>query len=111
MAAMTIDAESTLTDRYQTTVPEPVRRALRLKKRDRIRYIVQPTGEVLLQRVAGAGEHEDPVIGAFLALLAADMKAHPERVQGFPEGMWERIDALVDGMDADLGAPLAPEDE
>jgi hypothetical protein len=28
----TLDAESTLTDRYQTTVPETVRRALRLGK-------------------------------------------------------------------------------
>ena len=27
-----LEAESTLTDRYQTTVPETVRRALRLKK-------------------------------------------------------------------------------
>ncbi|MFM8481213.1 MAG: type II toxin-antitoxin system PrlF family antitoxin, partial [Gammaproteobacteria bacterium] len=31
-AAMQV--ESTLTDRYQTTVPETVRRALRLGKRD-----------------------------------------------------------------------------
>ena len=30
------DIESTLTDRYQTTVPETVRRALRLGKRDKI---------------------------------------------------------------------------
>lgn len=28
--AVTLEAESTLTDRYQTTVPESVRRALRL---------------------------------------------------------------------------------
>ena len=28
--AATLEAESTLTDRYQTTVPETVRRALRL---------------------------------------------------------------------------------
>jgi antitoxin PrlF len=27
-----------LADRYQTTVPQPVRRALGLRKRDRIRY-------------------------------------------------------------------------
>ena len=32
----TLEAESTLTDRYQTTVPETVRRALRLGKRDKI---------------------------------------------------------------------------
>ena len=31
--AVTLEVESTLTDRYQTTVPETVRRALRLGKR------------------------------------------------------------------------------
>lgn len=30
--------ESTPTDRYQTTVPATVRRALKVDKRDRIRY-------------------------------------------------------------------------
>ena len=34
--ASTLDVESTLTDRYQTTVPETVRRALKLGKRDKI---------------------------------------------------------------------------
>ncbi|NBD32458.1 MAG: regulator, partial [Cyanobacteria bacterium] len=29
-------SESTLTNRYQTTIPEPVRKALGLKKRDKI---------------------------------------------------------------------------
>lgn len=32
----TLEVESTLTDRYQTTVPETVRRALQLHKRDKI---------------------------------------------------------------------------
>jgi antitoxin PrlF len=32
----TLEAESTPTDRYQTTVPETARRALRLRKRDKI---------------------------------------------------------------------------
>jgi antitoxin PrlF len=43
-----LEAESTLTDRYQTTVPETVRRALRLKKRDKIRYTIRSSGEVVL---------------------------------------------------------------
>ena len=34
----TLEVESTLTDRYQTTVPEMVRRSLRLGKRDRVHY-------------------------------------------------------------------------
>lgn len=48
--AVTLEAESTLTDRYQTTVPESVRRALRLGKRDKIHYAIQPGGEVILTR-------------------------------------------------------------
>jgi hypothetical protein len=39
----TLEAESTLTDRYQTTVPETVRRALRLRKRDKIQYVTRQT--------------------------------------------------------------------
>ena len=42
----TLELESTLTDRYQTTVPNSVRRALRLGKRDKLRYRVQPDGTV-----------------------------------------------------------------
>ena len=33
-----LELESTLTDRYQTTVPETVRRTLKLGKRDKIHY-------------------------------------------------------------------------
>ena len=54
--AATLEVESTLTDRYQTTVPETVRRALRLGKRDKIHYTIRPGGEVVLSRVAAAEE-------------------------------------------------------
>ena len=40
-----LDVESTLTDRYQTTLPETVRRALRLGKRDKIRYSIRPAAK------------------------------------------------------------------
>jgi antitoxin PrlF len=43
-----LPVESTLTDGYQTTVPETVRRALRLGKRDKIHYTIRPDGEVVL---------------------------------------------------------------
>ena len=42
---------SSLTDRYQTTVPEPVRRALDLHKRDKIRFVEEENG----QNLPGAG--------------------------------------------------------
>ena len=40
--ATKLEAESTLTDRYQTTMPETVRRALKLGKRDKIHYTMPP---------------------------------------------------------------------
>ncbi|MEY2976080.1 MAG: HtaR suppressor protein, partial [Cyanobacteriota bacterium] len=42
--------ESTLTDRYQTTIPDPVRKALGLNKRDKICYTIQPDGKVWISR-------------------------------------------------------------
>ena len=66
----TLEVESTLTDRYQTTVPETVRRALRLGKRDKIHYTIRPSGDVVLTR-AQANDSDDPVLGAFLVFLAA----------------------------------------
>ncbi len=39
----TREVESTLIDRYQTTVQETVRRALRRGKRDKIHYTILPS--------------------------------------------------------------------
>ena len=52
----TLEVESTLTDRYQTTVPDAVRRALRLGKRDKIHYSIRASGEVVLTRAEASGE-------------------------------------------------------
>lgn len=103
------EAESTLTDRYQTTVPEPVRRALRLGKRDKIRYAIRPGGEVVLTRAA-VGD-DDPALGPFLDLLARDMATHPESLQRIDMGLVQRGRALTAGVHVDLDAPLLPEDE
>ena len=46
----TLESESTLTDRYQTTVPETVRRAHKLDKRDKIHYSILPDGAVVMSR-------------------------------------------------------------
>ncbi len=108
MAALEI--ESTLTDRYQTTVPDVVRRTLRLRKRDKIRYVVQPDGAVLLTR-AEATEENDPVVGKFLAFLAHDMEAQPTQIRGISPALMRRARSLVKGVKVDLDAPLPPEDE
>ena len=105
-----LEAESTLTDRYQTTVPDTVRRALKLGKRDKIRYAILPNGEVLLSRVEPNEDH-DPLLGQFLDFVARDIAAHPGRLQRFDAGLVERAQALVSGIDVDLDQELLPEDE
>ena len=105
-----LQVESTLTDRYQTTVPETVRRALRLSKRDKIHYTIRADGEVVLTR-AVAGESDDPGLAPFLGFLARDMAEHPARLQAVNADFARRIQALVGGVEVDLDAPLSADDE
>ena len=88
--AATLEAESTLTDRYQTTVPETVRRVLRLGKRDKIQYTIRPGGEVVLTR-AEIREGDDPVLQQFLGFLVRDIADHPERLKPVDAKFLQRI--------------------
>lgn len=108
--AATLEVESTLTDRYQTTVPEIVRRALQLGKRDKIHYTIRPGGEVVLTRV-DASEVDDPVLGQFLGFLARDIASHPERLQAIDSTFVQRIQSLTGGIEVDLDASLSADDE
>ena len=107
--AATLEVQSTLTDRYQTTVPETVRRALRLGKRDKIHYTIRPGGEVVLSRVEMT--EDDPVLGRFLGFLTRDIANHPERLHAVDTSLVERIHALVGGLEVDFDAVLPADDE
>ena len=106
----TLEVESTLTDRYQTTVPETVRRALHLGKRDKIHYTIRPGGEVVLSR-ADTSEEADPVLGQFIGFLARDISNHPERLQSLDSGFVQRLQSLTAGIEVDLDAALSVDDE
>jgi len=108
--ATTLQLESTLTDRYQTTVPAPVRKALGLGRRAKIRYALQADGTVLMSR-AKAESGEDPVLGRFLGMLAEDLQAHPERIQAVQPAWLKRMKSLVAGTKVNLNMPLDPADE
>ncbi len=105
-----LEAESTLTDRYQTTVPEPVRLALKLGKRDKLRYALRPDGSVVMTR-APQVDPEDPVLQQFLGFMANDLVNHPERLRSLDSALVERIHGLVEHVEIDLDAPLSPDDE
>jgi len=108
MSTTIVDA-STLTDRYQTTIPARVRKALGLRKRDTIEYEIRDDGSVLLRR--GGKSDADPALDAFLAFLEHDIAARPEGVQPLDRALMQRIVALVDEEDVDLDAPLGAQDE
>ncbi len=103
--------ESSLTDRYQTTVPQPVRQALGLRKRDRIRYAFRANGEVVLQRVSPEPVDDDPALAPFLALLEQDIARAPARLQPITSDLVQRLQTLVGDLEVDLETPLTDEDE
>ena len=106
----TLEIESTLTDRYQTTIPETVRRALRLGTSDKIHYTIRPSGEVVLTRAETAGG-DDPGLGPFLGFLACDIARHPERLQAVAAGLAQRLQSLVADVEVDLDAASSADDE
>jgi antitoxin PrlF len=106
-----LDARSTLTERYQTTVPEPVRRALGLRKHDRVAYR-EDNGRVYLERAPDeTADDPDPDLAAFLTFLARDMAANPAALSALTPELADRLADLTQGADVDLDAPLSPDDE
>lgn len=101
-----IEEVSTLTDKYQTTVPEPIRRILRVNKRDQLTYRVNPYGEVVLVRRAKEDEHTDSVVAGFLDLLERGMATQRESVRPATAALRDRAFALTAGIEYDINALL-----
>jgi antitoxin PrlF len=102
-------SESTLTDRYQTTVPDPIRKVLGLNKRDRICYTIGADGQVTIARAEDS--NSDPILGQFLNFLARDIQTNPQHLQQVSSDLVSRIQSLVANVDLDLDAPLTDDDE
>jgi len=109
MARSILKSESSLTDRYQTTIPDAVRKALHLHKRDKICYTVQSDGHVLLSRVDEA--ENDPVLDEFLSFLVNDMLANPQHLSAVNSELLSRIQTLVSGVNIDLNEPLSDDED
>jgi len=102
-----LQAASTLTDRYQTTIPEAVREILHLSKRDKITYTIEENGKVIISRA----NEEDPVLGEFLNFLANDINKNPAHVQSLSPDLVNRARQLIAGVEVDLDAPLDDEQD
>ncbi|ALS97164.1 type II toxin-antitoxin system PrlF family antitoxin [Lacimicrobium alkaliphilum] len=109
MAKAAVVTQSTLTDRFQTTVPATVRKALHLNKRDKLNFTVMDDGKVLVSRADELGT--DPVVGQFLSFLEQDMTANPQHIQPLSAERKAHVDGLIDGVEVDLNTPLSDEDE
>lgn len=105
----TLNSESKLTDRYQTTIPETVRKALHLNKRDKIHYTIQANGNVLISRAED--DESDPVLSDFLNFLANDLSENPNRLTTIDRNLTNHIQELVSDVEIDLNSPLADKDE
>ena len=92
-----LEAESTLTARYQTTIPDAVRKVLGLRKHDRVVYRVSDSGEVRLARADAVGT-EDPALAPFLALLDARVAREPASIVPYSNADAEDDLALVKGV-------------
>ena len=92
------ELESSLTDRYQTTVPARIRKLLGLNKRDKLEWILDESGGVRVsKRDPETQEHIDATMDAWLDFLAKDMAKHPEHLVPLTAEMYEDIVAELSG--------------
>jgi antitoxin PrlF len=104
-----LQVESTLTDRYQTTVPDIVRKTLGLSKRDKIAYVIKSDGTVTITRSEVV--EDDPILDKFLNFLVQDLEQNPQHIQPITSKTLTRVQSLARDLDIDLDAPLSDEDE
>ena len=109
-----IVAESTLTDRYQTTVPAPVRKALQLQKQDKLVYSIHADGSIQIRRADETTDDydNDPIVEKFLAFLDREIEKHPERIVPLTAEWLEEFKELTEGVDVgDMSQPLSGDDD
>lgn len=97
---------SKVTSRSQTTLPNGVRKALRLRPgEDALEWEIRGE-EAIARRASVPLEEDDPALEPFLLFLERDIAAHPERLQGMSEDLYRRLLAVTEGMEIDLDEPI-----
>ena len=91
---------ATMTAKGQITLPKAIRQALGVDVGARVAFELHEDGQVVVSRAEA--EHEDPAIGAFLDLLAGDIRAG-RHVRAMPDDLARDMlehtgrDAATDG--------------
>lgn len=80
-----------------------------MNKCDKIRYIIQSDGQVVISRVDQT--ENDPVLEQFLNFLARDLEKNPQHIQAISCELVSHVQSLVSEVDLDLDVPLSDEDE
>lgn len=108
-----LQAESILTDRYQTTIPDLVCKTLGLSKRDKIAYEINPDGTVTITRSEAVEEDPiDPILDKFRDFLAEDMLQNPQYLQPITLENKDTVQFLASDIDdIDLDISLSDEEE
>lgn len=96
--------QSSLTERFQTTIPKGVREALGLRRGDTLAYEVR--GDEVVVRRRPEQEAVDPALSGLLDLLERDIAARPDRLRRVPDTLVRRGRELVEGVEIDLDAAL-----
>ncbi len=105
----TLEAESTVTKRGQTTLPSAIRKVLKVTSaEDRLVYRVMQDGSVVISKKAAP---RDPIIAEFLAFLANDTRNNFASLRPVTSEWLSDLQQLVEGTEIDLDSPLSPDDE
>lgn len=102
---------STLTDRFQTTIPTFVRNELGLEKRDQIEFLKSDDGYIVLKKAEPKQDDGEfsPELLAWLDFISKDHNQRPEQIKPFTTEMRDKAYQLTNGYDIDLDASLPPE--
>ncbi|MGB3288598.1 MAG: type II toxin-antitoxin system PrlF family antitoxin [Burkholderiaceae bacterium] len=90
---------ATITSKGQITLPKPIRQALGVDAGGKVAFNLNERGQITVSRAES--EHEDPAIGAFLELLAADVQAG-RNLSSLPEELAQSMLERVNGADVRL---------
>lgn len=98
MPATTLETTSKITSKGQLTLPKSVREVLGVETGARVRFVIAD-GVVTVE---AASNHEDPAIGAFLALIENDIAKGHNLHADLPEELAAAMRHAIENVCVDL---------